>query len=144
MPDGYGPRQLKSGCTDCGVGAGEKCWDMRLPVGERHRDRPHPWRGRDQAARRTPTMATAKARRRSQFRLYPENRGKGNLTVLEGMILRHIADGLANPAIARRVGESLDSVKFLVRDILWKLNAACRAQAVHEAYQRGILKVPGQ
>ncbi len=53
----------------------------------------------------------------------------GQLTVREREILRYVARGLSNKAIARDLGISHDTVKLHVRHILGKLGLASRVEA---------------
>ncbi|MGD9932363.1 MAG: LuxR C-terminal-related transcriptional regulator [Dehalococcoidia bacterium] len=63
------------------------------------------------------------------------------LTPRELDVLRCLADGDANRAIALRLGISENTVKFHVASILAKLSAQSRADAVMRAVQRGLLPV---
>lgn len=63
------------------------------------------------------------------------------LTPRELDVLRCMADGDANRAIALRLGISENTVKFHVAAILAKLSAQSRADAVMRAVQRGLLPV---
>jgi len=61
------------------------------------------------------------------------------LTVREREILRLVADGLSNRSIAERLGISERTVKYHVAEILGRLGAENRAQAVSIAGRRGLL-----
>jgi DNA-binding NarL/FixJ family response regulator len=61
------------------------------------------------------------------------------ITEREREILKLLADGLANKAIAARLGIAERTVKFHVGEILARLGAGNRAQAVAIAQQRGLL-----
>ena len=61
------------------------------------------------------------------------------LTKRETEVLTLVADGLGNREIAERLGRSSGTVKIHVENILDKLGAADRTQAVTIAIQRGIL-----
>jgi DNA-binding NarL/FixJ family response regulator len=61
------------------------------------------------------------------------------LTRRETEVLTLVADGLGNREIAERLGRSSGTVKIHVENILDKLGAADRTQAVTIAIQRGIL-----
>jgi DNA-binding NarL/FixJ family response regulator len=61
------------------------------------------------------------------------------LTPRETEVLTLVADGLSNREIAERLGRSSGTVKIHVENILDKLGAADRTQAVTIAIQRGIL-----
>ena len=54
-------------------------------------------------------------------------------------MLTLVADGLGNREIAERLGRSSGTIKIHVENILDKLGAADRTQAVTIAIQRGIL-----
>jgi DNA-binding NarL/FixJ family response regulator len=61
------------------------------------------------------------------------------LTDREREILVHVAEGLSNKAIAARVGIAERTVKYHVGEILGRLGAENRAQAVAIANRRGLL-----
>jgi DNA-binding NarL/FixJ family response regulator len=61
------------------------------------------------------------------------------LTGREREVLQLVALGLANKAIARRLGISEHTVKFHVAAILTKLGAGSRTEAVHLAARRGLV-----
>ena len=61
------------------------------------------------------------------------------ITEREREILRLLADGLSNKAIGMRLGIAERTVKFHVGEILGRLGASNRAQAVAIAQQRGLL-----
>ncbi|HMD01695.1 MAG TPA: response regulator transcription factor [Candidatus Baltobacteraceae bacterium] len=61
------------------------------------------------------------------------------ITEREREILRLLADGLSNRAIAERLQISERTVKFHVSEILGRLGAENRAQAVALAQQRGLM-----
>ncbi|MCC6313388.1 MAG: response regulator transcription factor [Thermomicrobiales bacterium] len=56
-------------------------------------------------------------------------------------VLRLVADGLPNKAIARELGISEHTVKFHVGSVLGKLGAGSRTEAVTLATRRGLLTV---
>jgi len=64
------------------------------------------------------------------------------LTPRETEVLALVADGLANREIAARIGTASGTVKIHVQNILDKLGAVDRTQAVTIAIQRGILHLP--
>ena len=64
-----------------------------------------------------------------------------SLTPRELDVLRLLAEGLPNKAIARRLDISDQTVKFHVAAICGKLAAANRTDAVRLAFQRGLLTV---
>lgn len=68
----------------------------------------------------------------------PETRGDP-LTAREHEVLALVADGLANKAIAYRLGISENTAKFHVASLTAKLGAATRAEAVAIAARRGLL-----
>ncbi|MGH8240848.1 MAG: response regulator transcription factor [Steroidobacteraceae bacterium] len=59
------------------------------------------------------------------------------LTPREREVLQMLAAGLGNKAIGSRLGISEHTAKFHVAQILGKLDAACRAEAVSIAMRRG-------
>ncbi len=61
------------------------------------------------------------------------------LTEREIEVLRMIADGAGNKAIAFRLGISEHTVKFHVAAIMSKLGAASRTEAVTEGFRRGLI-----
>jgi DNA-binding NarL/FixJ family response regulator len=62
-----------------------------------------------------------------------------DLTAREREVLALVAEGLANKAIARRLGISEHTVKFHVAAILTKLGAGSRTEAVHLGARRGLV-----
>jgi DNA-binding NarL/FixJ family response regulator len=65
------------------------------------------------------------------------------LTKREAEVLRLVAEGLANQAIAARLYLSLETVKTHVRSVLTKLGAANRTEAVIIAYESGFVRPRG-
>jgi DNA-binding NarL/FixJ family response regulator len=63
------------------------------------------------------------------------------LSPREGEVLRHVAAGLTNKAIALRLGISEHTVKFHLGSAMGKLGAASRAEAVATAIRRGLISV---
>lgn len=63
-----------------------------------------------------------------------------DLTGREQQVLEHIQLGLGNKEIGRRLGMTEGTVKTHVREILAKLGAISRTEAVNLARQRGLLK----
>ena len=61
------------------------------------------------------------------------------LTPREVQVLELLAAGLANKAIAGRLGISDQTVKFHVAAILGKLGVANRTEAVRVAVRRGLI-----
>src|SRR5262245_44715197 len=62
-----------------------------------------------------------------------------SLTPREIQVLELLAEGLANKAIAERLGISDQTVKFHVASIYGKLGAANRTDAVRRAVRRGLI-----
>jgi DNA-binding NarL/FixJ family response regulator len=76
--------------------------------------------------------------------LLEQLRGNGHVEALsprEGEVLRHVAAGLTNKAIALRLGISEHTVKFHLGSAMGKLGAASRAEAVAVAIRRGLISV---
>lgn len=74
----------------------------------------------------------------------PEERfetGQEKLTARELEVLRMLADGLANKEIASALGVSDHTAKFHVSQILAKLNAASRTEAVTAGIRSGLLAI---
>jgi DNA-binding NarL/FixJ family response regulator len=67
------------------------------------------------------------------------NSAAPNLTSMELRVLRFAADGLTNPEIGVRVGQSVESVKLRLRRAFRKLGAKDRASAVASAIRRGLI-----
>ena len=63
------------------------------------------------------------------------------LTAREREVLRLVADGLPNKAIARALGISEHTAKFHVGSLLSKLGAGSRTEAVTLATRRGLLAI---
>src|SRR5262245_8860691 len=61
------------------------------------------------------------------------------LTARERQVLDLLAEGLANKAIASRLGISDQTVKFHVASICGKLGASNRTEAVRRAVRRGLI-----
>jgi len=62
------------------------------------------------------------------------------LSQREIQVLQHLASGVRNKVIAAALQISVSTVKFHVGNILGKLKAANRLQAVHAAVARGMLE----
>jgi len=62
-----------------------------------------------------------------------------SLTPREIAVLELVAEGLANKAIARRLGISDQTVKFHVASLAGKLGAANRTDAVRRAVRHGLI-----
>lgn len=63
------------------------------------------------------------------------------LTPREEEVLRLLAEGATNKAIARRLGISVHTAKFHVASLLAKLGASGRAAAIAAAIRRGLLMI---
>ena len=64
---------------------------------------------------------------------------EADLTGPELQVLRLAAEGLTNPQIAARVGQSVETVKLRLRWTFRKLGAKDRASAVANAIRRGLI-----
>lgn len=64
-----------------------------------------------------------------------------SLSPREAEVLRYVAAGLTNKAIALRLGISEHTVKFHLGSAMSKLGAASRAEAVASALRRGLISV---
>ena len=64
---------------------------------------------------------------------------ESDLTTREHEVLRMMADGAANKAIAWKLGVSEHTVKFHVASILAKLGAGTRTEAVSMGIRRGLI-----
>lgn len=67
--------------------------------------------------------------------------GEAGLTAREREVLAHLAQGLSNKSIARRLSVSIHTIKFHVNSILSKLDADSRTQAVTSAVRRGLVSL---
>jgi DNA-binding NarL/FixJ family response regulator len=63
------------------------------------------------------------------------------LTPREVEVLELLADGLANKAIAARLGVSDETVKFHLGSVFGKLGASNRTDAVRRALKRGLVSL---
>lgn len=63
------------------------------------------------------------------------------LTPREVEVLGHLAEGVSNKAIARRLGISVHTVKFHVASLLDKLDATGRTDAVAHAARLGVIQL---
>jgi DNA-binding NarL/FixJ family response regulator len=72
---------------------------------------------------------------------YDETAADEPLTSREVQVLELLAEGLANKAIAARLGISDQTVKFHVASISGKLGAANRTDAVRRAVRRGLISL---
>ncbi len=66
-------------------------------------------------------------------------RERGGLTEAERKVLALVAEGARNPEIARRLFISENTVKYHLRNIMAKLQARTRAEAVAKAVKDGLL-----
>jgi DNA-binding NarL/FixJ family response regulator len=67
------------------------------------------------------------------------HRGKAGLTVREIGVLRLVKSGLSNQQIGKTLSISEDTVKTHIKNILMKLGATDRTQAVYIAVHRGFI-----
>ena len=70
----------------------------------------------------------------------PAEHQKDILTVREVELLQLVADGLSNKRIAQHLSVSENTVKYHIRQILLKLDAQNRTEAVILAIQAGLIK----
>ncbi|MBI3177334.1 MAG: response regulator transcription factor [Chloroflexi bacterium] len=63
------------------------------------------------------------------------------LTAREAQVLRAVAAGQTNKAIALKLGISEHTVKFHLASAMSKLGAASRAEAVAVAFRRGLISL---
>ena len=71
----------------------------------------------------------------------PDDRAVEALTARELEVMNGLADGLANKAIAARLGISDETVKFHLSAIFGKLQATNRTDAVRQAVRRGMVEL---
>jgi DNA-binding NarL/FixJ family response regulator len=77
--------------------------------------------------------------------LRPTHRGLGSdLTPRELEVLELIAPGLANKQIALRLGLTLNTVRNHVQNILYKLQAHSKLEAVATAVREGVVSYPSE
>ncbi len=70
----------------------------------------------------------------------PQTEAAQSLTEREIELLRLVADGLPNKAIAQTLAVSENTVKYHLKNIMQKLNAQNRTEAVTHAIRTGILE----
>jgi DNA-binding NarL/FixJ family response regulator len=73
------------------------------------------------------------------LRPLPRARAAGDLTAREAEVLALLAEGLANKAIAARLGIAERTAKFHVESILAKLGAESRSEAIVKAARLGLV-----
>jgi two-component system, NarL family, response regulator YdfI len=71
----------------------------------------------------------------------PVSSGSPSLTARELEVLRMLADGAANKAIAWKLGISEHTVKFHVASLLGKLGASTRTEAVTIGIRKGLVMI---
>ena len=86
------------------------------------------------------TLAPEAAEDLMQAKVYSEEQDSNLLTDRQIEVLVLLSRGLTNPEIAQQLNVSKHTARHHVSEILGKLNAANRAEAVAIAIQRGILK----
>lgn len=86
-----------------------------------------------------PTLAPEAAQVLIKAATHPEEADRG-LTDRELEILRLMVDGLSNPQIAKKLFVSRSTVKFHVSNILMKLGAATRTEAVSMALHEHLVE----
>ena len=74
----------------------------------------------------------------------PSDEPPDGLTAREVEVLRHVAEGLSNPEIARALHVSTATVKTHINNLFAKAELRDRAQAIHYAYRHGLAQPPGQ
>lgn len=73
------------------------------------------------------------------FQTPPAAAGQESLTAREREVLAHLALGQGNAAIAATLSVSPRTIDFHVRNLLAKLDARSRTEALHQARRRGLL-----
>ncbi|TJZ41585.1 response regulator transcription factor [Streptomyces piniterrae] len=73
----------------------------------------------------------------------PPDEAPDGLTAREVEVLRLIAEGQANPEIARTLHVSTATVKTHINNLFAKAGLRDRAQAIHYAYRHGLAQPPG-
>ncbi|MFJ6750323.1 MULTISPECIES: response regulator [unclassified Streptomyces] len=74
----------------------------------------------------------------------PSDEPPDGLTAREVEVLRHVAEGLSNPEIARALHVSTATVKTHINNLFAKAGLRDRAQAIHYAYRHGLAQPPGR
>ena len=72
---------------------------------------------------------------------FTDEPGKDSLTIREKQVLRMMSDGLGNKEIAKALGVSDHTAKFHVSQVLAKLHASSRAEAVRVGIRRGLIPI---
>jgi DNA-binding NarL/FixJ family response regulator len=72
-------------------------------------------------------------------RLIAEHVADDSLSMREIQVLGHVAGGFSNKRIATHMGISVETVKSHMKNILAKVNARDRTEAVVIAMRRGII-----
>lgn len=75
-------------------------------------------------------------------RLGDRSRPGSDLTGREAEVLRLLAQGLSNPAIATTLGIRIATVRNHVQSVIEKLNAHSKLEAVAAAIRAGIIRAP--
>jgi DNA-binding CsgD family transcriptional regulator len=70
---------------------------------------------------------------------YTSGESEPALTPREHEVLLLLAEGASNKSVARRLGISVHTAKFHVRQLLDKLDATGRTDAVAHASRRGVI-----
>lgn len=118
LPHDALPEEILAACEAAAAGlVSARPEDMRVLASRLPRDAPSPFRERG-----------------SQASVHERV-----LSPREIEVLRMIAEGLGNKAIAYRLHISEHTVKFHVASIMTKLGAASRTEAVAEGFRRGVI-----
>ena len=72
----------------------------------------------------------------------PSQESEWNLTPREAEILRALAEGQSNKQIARTLWLSEQTIKYHLTNIYRKLGVRGRTEAVHRAYENGLIENP--
>ncbi len=145
MPESIYGKPLKNGnwpiehlCPTCGAKPQRPCWDLRSAIGLVTRVNPHPARGRDEAKKFTPPPYQQKL---ANSKYNKGTRGCCILTERNMQVLLLICEGLDDKSIARRLDCPFSTAHHYVRDVLWRMGANSKQQAVNYAYRFGVLTV---
>ena len=77
--------------------------------------------------------------RRATSNSLASDRGRRQLTSREQEVLRLVAAGHPTREVARRLCYSERTIKNVIHDVVTKLNARTRSQAVAEAVREGLI-----